>query len=508
MTGSAFAAFAALLHGATSWRYGYFRDELYFIACAKHLAWGYVDQPPLVAFAAWLSAPFGYHLVALRALPVIAAALTVYFAIALTRELGGGRFACILAGTATLLAPAYLLLGNVLTTTSFEPLSWTLTIYACVRIVRRSKEASWRDWLLLGLAVAFAAYGKYSIGLLVLGLLVGVVLTPARRMLLSPWPFAAAAFALILLAPNLAWQGAHGWPMLEVLHGDAAHRPAFQSGLALESVNLWNNTVAFALEQLVYLNPLAAPVWLAGLIAPFRIAGLRELRFVAIAYAVTFVVAAALAAKGYYIAGIYASLFAIGAVALERAVGWLRIAVLVAVGVVGVVTMPLSLPALPVDAFIAYSKALGLTGRDGAAPHLMQPVYAEEFGWDRLAHDVFAVYASLPPDVRSRTAVYADTYADAGALDFYGPHYGLPPAISSQNSYYLWGTGGYDGSTLIAVGATKIDVLKKYYRSVTLAATSLEPYKWVVEGASPIYLCRDPIEPLDQIWPNLRWYGA
>ena len=171
-------------------------------------------------------------------------------------------------------------------------------------------------------------------------------------------------------------------------------------------------------------------------------------------------------------------------------------------------SLPLSLPLLAVDSLIAYTQALGLTGRGSAPAHLIQPIFAEEFGWERLARDVGAVYASLPPRLRAGTAVYADTYGDAGALDFYGPHYGLPPVISSQNSYYLWGTRGYDGRTMIAVGATRIDLLRRYYRSVTLTRISTEPYKWIVEGPAPIYLCRDPVAPLPIIWPHLRWYGA
>ncbi|MEO6836402.1 MAG: glycosyltransferase family 39 protein [Candidatus Tumulicola sp.] len=505
MIGVALALVAALLHGATAWRYGYFRDELYFIACSKHLAWGYVDQPPLVALAAWLSAPAGYHPMALRALPILAAALTVYVAVLLARELGGGRFAQTLAGAATLLTPAYLLLGNTLTTTSFEPLSWTLAIYATVRIVRGG-SAAW--WPALGATVAFGAYGKYSIGLLAAALAIGLLATPQRRTLRTPWCFFAFGLTLVLLAPNITWQATHGWPIFEVLHGDALHRPAFQSGLALESVSFFNNAVAFFLEQLLYTNVLAVPVWLTGVIAPFRVASLRDLRFIAIAYVVVFVLAAALAAKGYYIVGIYAALLAVGAVALERAAARLRIGLAAALAATGIAAMPLSLPLLTADGLIAYTRAVGLTGRGGTPPHLIQPVFAEEFGWERLARDVSAVYFSLPPSARAQTAIYADTYGDAGALDFFGPRYGLPPAISSQNTYYLWGTHGWDGRVMIAIGATRIGLLRKYYRSVILVSTSDEPYKWIVEGPAPIYICRDPVIPLARIWPDLRWYGA
>lgn len=506
------AIIAEMLHLGTAWRYGYFRDELYFIACSKHLAWGYVDQPPLVAVAALISSPTGYQLTALRLMPIVAAAITVYLAVAMAHELGGGPFAQLLAGIATMLAPAYLLLGNTLTTTSFEPLTWTLVVYACVRLVsnvsRQDPRFAQQWWLTLAAAVVFGAYAKYSIALLVVGLVAGLAMTRERRIFNSPWMYIAALVAIFALLPNLIWQGMNGWPIFAVLQGDAAHRPAFQNGIALEYRNLATNAAAFALEQLLYLNPVAAPIWIAGLFAPFVLARLKDLRFISIAYIVVFIVAAALGAKGYYITGIYASLFALGAIVVE---GWrvaARYAVLGVVLFVGIVAMPLSLPILSVDSLISYSARLGLTGRNGTPERLVQPVFAEEFGWGRLAHDVATVYYSLPLAERQRAAIYADTYGDAGALDFFGPDYGLPHAISSQNNYYLWGTRGYDGSTMIAVGASRIDVLRKYYRSVTLAATSSEPLRWVVEGPAPIYICREPVAPLSQIWPHLRWYGA
>ena len=502
------ALLALLLHATTASRYGYFRDELYFIACSKHLAWGYVDQPPLVAVAAWLSAPFGYAPSAMRALPVIASALTCYFAVALTSELGGGRFAQLLAGIATLLLPGYLLLGNTLTTSSFEPLFWTLAIYLVVRIAGAPASRRSRLWLALGFVTALGMYGKYSMLLPIAGLVIGLAATSQRRILRTPYAGYAAGVAILLLLPNLVWQGAHGWPILEVLRGDLVHRPSFAAGFALEYRDWAANAKAFLLEQLLYTNPLAAPIWLTGTIAPFRVAALRPLRFVSIAYLVVLLAAIALEAKGYYIIGFYAALLAIGAVVIERAGAVVRWGVLCSVTLVGLAAMPLSLPILPVDGLIAYTQGVGLTGRSGSPARLIQPVFAEEFGWDRLARNVAAVYFSLPPDERASTAIYADTYGDAAALDFFGPHYRLPAAISSQNNYYLWGTRGYTGTTLIAIGATRIDLLRRFYRSCVLVRTSTEPYKWIVEGPAPIYLCRDSIAPLSEIWPHLRWYGA
>jgi len=500
-------AAALLLHAATAGRYGYFRDELYFIACSKHLAWGYVDQPPLAAVAAWLAAPAGYALPALRALPILAAAGTVYLAVRLTRELGGGSFAQLLAGVATLLLPAYLLLGNTLTTSSFEPFFWTLAFYLAVRLLRAPAGARQWLWLALGAAVALGTYAKYSTLAAAAAIALGLAATPDRRVFRTPYAVYTVAVVTLLLAPNLAWQAAHGWPFLEVIRGDAAHRPAFANGWSLETYAFAANARAFALEQLLYTNPLAVPVWLAGAIAPFTMARLRDLRFAGIAYAVLFLAAVLLGAKGYYIIGIYAPLLAIGAVAIESLPFAPRASLFAANALVGFAALPLSLPVLSIPSLIGYSETLGLTGR-GTAAHLVQPVFAEEFGWQRLARDVAGVYFSLPRSARTRTAIYADTYGDAGALDFFGSRYGLPPAISSQNSYYLWGTRDYDGQILIAIGATRIALLRRFYRSVILTRTSTEPLKWVVEGSAPIYLCRDPVAPLPVIWPQLRWYGA
>ncbi len=496
----------AALHLATAGRYGYFRDELYFIACSKHLAWGYVDQPPLVAVAALLAAPFHYNLVALRVLPIVAATLTIVVAIRIAKDLGGGTLAQTLAGIAVALTPAYLLLGNTLTTTSFEGLSWTLVTWCALRIAMSRDDARlW--WFALAAATVFGLYGKYSMALLVAALICGLLLTPQRRILETWKTLAVAVFVLLLVSPNVVWQAQHGWPFLSVLQGDAAHRHAFNTGLSLEYRAFFPNAVAFAGEQLLYTNPVAVPLWFTGFTAPFLVRDLRQLRFISVAYIVLVLIAVAVAAKGYYIIGIYATLLSIGAVAVER-VRWFARIEFAAIVLTGLVSMPLSLPVLSIDHFIAYSKALGMTGRDGEPARLTQPIYAEEFGWNRLARDVASFYNSMDPSTRALTGIYADTYADAGAIDLFGPKYGLPPAISSQNTYWLWGTRGYDGKTLIAIGASRIDLLKRYYRHVQLIKTSNEPLKWVVEGPAPIYLCTDPTVPFDQIWQHLRWYGA
>lgn len=497
-----------MTHIAVSWRYGYYRDELYFIACAKRLAWGYVDMPPLTAFVSWLAAPAHYELVALRFTVAIAAGATAYLACAIACELGGGVWSQRVAGLTAALTPAYLFLGTTLTTTSYEPLTWALAIYFVIRLVR-TRDPRW--WIAIAAAVTFGLYGKYSMFLLAAAVLAGLLLTPERAVLRSRAFALAALGTLVVLAPDLWWQTAHGFPMLAVLRGDVLGRHVFNSGMQFEFRQPLVNAGVFFLEQLLFANPVAAPIWIAGTVALFRASDLRRYRFIAIAFLLLLAAAALLNGKGYYIAGVYTPLICAGWVALERAWNTRPVWRALAAGVVlisATLLAPFTIPALSAQGLIGYSKLLGLTGRDHEPARLTQPLFADEFGWEGLTRRVADVYNALPESRRRRTAIFSDTYAGAAAIEFYGPRYGLPQPISAQNQYYLWGTGGYDGSSVLAIGASQVDLLRVLFRRVVLAGTFVDPLRWAIEGPTPIFLCTQPIAPLNELWPRLRWYGA
>ncbi|MHB8462056.1 MAG: glycosyltransferase family 39 protein [Vulcanimicrobiaceae bacterium] len=496
------AAFALHLFGAA--RYGFFRDELYFIACAQHLAWGYVDQPPFVAVASALAAPFHYSLIAVRLTPCIAAALTVYAVCFLARDLGAGRFGQVLAGVAVLFMPANLALGSMLATTSFEPLTWTCTILAAMRILTGGGA---RAWTMVACIVAAGFYAKYTIVLLAVALLIGILLTRERRVLRTPWLGVASALLLILVAPNIIWQMTHHLPFLEVLHGDAVKRHALQNGLQTEFRNTWHNAIAFFTEQVLYTGPLTTPLWLLGLWFFWR--RRSEFRSIVVTYVFLLGVCVAVGAKGYYVIGIYPVLVSAGAVWLDSLLGVQTIArstVLAAVIALGLFLTPLSMAVLPLQRFVQYSQMLHLTGH-GKDAHLIQPLYADEFGWRGTAEHVAAVYNALPPVQRAKTAIYADTYGYAGALNLYGPKYGLPTPLGGQNTFWLWGTHGYDGSSVIAVGATQYHLFVQLFKSVKQVDLYTNPNRWVLEGPLPIYLCTQPIAPLATMWPRFRYYG-
>ena len=504
----ALAAATVVVHAVAIGHYGYFRDELYFIACAHHMAWGYVDQPPFAVVAAWLAGFSGYAIGMLRVLPVLAAAATVWLTCAFVGDLGGGRVAQALAGVSAMLSPPYLALGGTLVTTSFEPLCFTLVLWLTARVVRTNDR---RLWLAVAAAVAFGLYAKYSMLLLAGAVVVSLACTRQRNILNSGWFLAGLALAVALVMPNLLWQANHGWPQLEVLRNEIATRHAWAGGMELEFSGWARNARAFAIEQALYPNPLLLPLWIAGLVALAFDRELSQYRFAAIAYAIVFVLAIAFEAKGYYIVGTYATLFAAGAVVVERRLrshpALARMLVPAAIAV-SLPLLPLALPVLPVRTLVAYTAALGLTGRDRTPPMLVQPLFAEEFGWDGLAQRVADAYRELPAAQRAHTGIFADSYGDASALNFYGPRYGLPPAVSGQNNFYLWGPGGYDGRSLIAVGATQTEALKRSFGSVRLLGTFVDPYRRAVEGPDPIWLCTKPREPFDRLWANFKWFGA
>lgn len=491
--GIALAALAA--HLATLSRYGFYRDELYFIACFKRMAWGFVDQPPLVPLIAGLSPTVHGGLFATRVFAALAAALTIVCAAAVARRLGAGAFGQMVTAIATALMPGSLFLGNTLTTTSFEPLTWTLTVLL-VLIAARDRRA----WIAAAFVIAAAAYMKYSIFLLCGALFLGMI--GYRRFRDAGLLACAIAGAIVLLLPNVFWQAQHGFPMGAVLHGDVTGRHAFNAGAQYEFSGSLQNAPVFLVEQFAFAGPLSAPLWIAGIVALLRRWTAVPAAYIGIAYFVAIAVGLLTAAKGYYIIGIYPALFAAGAIALERAGRSLRTSYAIVLTAAALALAPLTIPVLSANALIGYMHAFG------APPKLMQPLFADEFGWNELTEAVARQYAALPENRRAQIPVFADTYGVAAALEYYGPQYGLPQPISAQNQYYLWGPRGYDLSTMLAVGASQYWTLKKLYRNVRMVATFEDPYRWVVEGPTPIYLCTDPLVPLSAIWPALRWYGA
>ncbi|RBP17134.1 dolichyl-phosphate-mannose-protein mannosyltransferase [Roseiarcus fermentans] len=481
------------LHLWLNGRYGYFRDELYFIVCGRHPAWGYTDQPPLVPLIAAASdAAFG-SLRGLRLVPALASAAFVALAATAAAVLGGGRYARWLSGLAALAAGALQLVGVLLTTDTLLPLAW-LAIGLCVVKAERDDEPRW--FLAAGAVAGVTFLAKYTVALYLASIALALLLSPQRRLLARWQPWAGALLACAVAAPNLVWQARNGWPFV-------AHTAV------LAGKNIPHSPGAFLVQEALTLGPATAPLWIAGFAAFAVWRGFWGLRWVAISSALLVAAAALGNGRPYYIAPAFPLLMAGGAVALEA---WLpplgRAALAAAVLVVGVVSAPLFLPVLPIETLIAYLHAIGFrpsTGERLALADLPQ-YYADQFGWPEMAEVVGRAYQALPPQDRARAVFFAWNYGDAAAIDVFGAPWGLPPAISGHESYFLWGPRSADGSVVLILGGTRAR-LTQMFRSVEPVGRFSHPLAMPEESGQTVWLCRDILQPVDQLWPRLRHFG-
>jgi 4-amino-4-deoxy-L-arabinose transferase-like glycosyltransferase len=486
-----------LLHLLVNSRYGIFSDELYFMVCGQHPAMGYVDQPPLVPLIAGISHSwFGTALLPLRLIPALAMALTVGLTAEFARALGGGRFAQWLSGLTVLLGGDFLVDGLLLLTDMMQPLTWLGCSWCLLRLAQTGNQ---RWWLGFGAVAGISLLSKYLILFFLAGLAVGVILTPLRRSLLQRWIYLGAAIALGIAAPSLIWQAMHGWPFLEL------------SKTAVNGKNLALTPLEFFGQQVLFVGPAAAPVWLAGLWRFSTKPRLAELRAFPIAYAVMATLFLALHGKAYYIVPIYPALLAGGAVAIEEWFAWkpLRGAVLAAVAVIGVLLAPLALPILPPEKYASYAASLGIPsgaasserGQQGTLP----PQLAGMFGWPEMAAKVSAVYHALPPNERARAVFYGRDYGEAAALEIYGPALHGPPVVAGNNNYYLWGPKYFDGSVVIVLDGD-VTPLMRNYESIQVVGRIDSPFAQSWEAHMAIYVLRKPRASLRKLWPHLKHY--
>jgi len=506
----ALAIFATLFHFIFSGQYGYFRDELYYAACGQHLAWGYVDQAPLIAWIARLSrALLGNSLFALRFFPALAAAGKIILAGWMARELGGRRFAQSLAALTVLVAPIYLTFDNFLSMNSFEPLFWMACAAILMRILNGGSE---KLWLLFGFVAGVGILNKQSMLFFGTGVFIGLWLTPARREYAKKWIWLGGGISFLIFLPNLIWEIRNGFPTIALLHAVI--------GTKYATLTPWQ----FIWQQALLTLPLAAPICLAGLWFLFRGAARAtppaptQKSFQGIyaplgwAYIIVLVEMIALHGKIYYLAPAYPMLLAAGAVWIESHLPptkkWLKPAIAAPLALGGLIAAPLAMPILPVKLAVKYCHFWDVKAiRPENVPLGKLPqLFGDMYGWRHQVRAIAKVFDALPAADRAQCAILALNYGEASAVDYFGPADHLPPAISGHNQYEFWGPRGYTGNVVITIGYRK-DQLQKFFGEVTLAARISPPYAIPEETNLGIYICRKPRKPLKEMWPQLRWLG-
>jgi 4-amino-4-deoxy-L-arabinose transferase-like glycosyltransferase len=488
------AGLTFLFHLVANPHYGFFRDELYFIVCGRHPAFGYVDQPPLVPLIAAGSQIFGLSLVALRATAAFFAAAGVFVSCRLVREWGGGRFAQILAAIVVALTPVLCAFGEKVGPDMVGLWLWPL---AALYVSRIANGADSRLWLAAGAALGISGEAKYSVLFFGIAMLVGIALSPSRRILLTPWFAAGMALAGAIVLPNFIWQASHQFPMWELLRN-----------AQITGKNVVLSPGAYAGEQLVITNPLLAPVWIVGLVRAFVD---TRLRWVGWTYVLLIAMMIALHGKHYYPADVYPLLIASGALTVEawtQRARFLRPAVVAIAVLFSLWLIPLVEPILPEAQVAAYQQTLARRLHlSAASENNRQPAIGQDFadmhGWPQLAALVARVYDALPPAQRVQAAIVASNYGEASAIDVFGAAYHLPPALSGHNNFWIWGTHGYTGNVVIDVNGD-CGASAHVFRSSTRAATFTAPWIMPYEDGIPIMRCEGIRVPLQRLWPRLK----
>lgn len=497
---AALAVVKVLLHLATTGRhgYGFFVDELYFLACADHLAWGYVDLPPLFpALTALVKATLGESLPAIRLVPALAGGALVWLAGRLALEMGGRTRAQLLAALAVLAAPGYLATHSIHTMNALEPLFW---MGGALLMARIANGGSPRLWLLFGLVAGLGALNKHSMAFFGLAATGALLLTGQRAAFRSRWIWLGAGLAVLVVLPNAVWVVANGFPHLELLRNIEADGRDVSVG-----------PPGFLAEQVLFMNPLAAPLWVGGLLWLLRGPRAERFRVLGLTYLGILGLLLALNGRTYYLMPAYAMLLAAGAVAFEA---WtertgrrvLLPAAAVALVAGGAVLAPLAAPLLAPETYVRYTRAIGVeqprveTHRLGPLPQL----FADRFGWPEMAQEVARIYHALPEEERRKAGIFGQNYGQAGAIDRFGPTLGLPRAISGHLTYFHWGPRDLTGEVLIVLDDSREQLLRLFH-DVTLAGRVHHPYSMPYQHFD-VYVCRRPKQDLRALWPMVKRY--
>ncbi len=479
--------------------YGIFRDELYYFACSARPDLGYVDHPPFSIYILTLLRPIiGESVFAIRLISAILGALTVWLAGLIVRKMNGGIAAIFTTCTAVTLAPIYLGMNGFYSMNSFDIFFWTLAFYILILIWKEDKQ---KQWLTLGVVVGLGMLNKISMAWLVIGLIVAVLLTTKRKILLTRWPYLAGGIALLLFMPFVIWNLTHDFAHFEFMRNASQFK---YSGVT---------RMDFIMGQILNMNPAAIIVWVTGLFYLLLNRKGRECSVTGIIYIVTLVI---LLINGHskpeYIAPAFVPLLAAGGVQFEqwaqkKYLRWLNIYLPVSIALTGIFIIPLVLPVLPVEKYIAFTKTIGMAPKSPEGKQLsdLPQHFADMHGWENMAKTAAGVYHALPAEEQAKAVIYVRNYGEAGAMEYFREKYDLPKVICPHNNYWLWGWKEIEEQYTVAilVGGEQKDYID-FFEQVEQAGVVISPYAMPYETNLPIYIGRVQKKPIKSVWQNIK----
>ncbi|MBU1881445.1 glycosyltransferase family 39 protein, partial [bacterium] len=465
----AIALLQMLVHFMTNGNYGMFRDEFYYIACAEHLAWGYVDHPPFSMLMLAISkAIFGDSVQAIRLLATISGGVLILMVGHLAREMGGNKIAQIIAATAMLISPTHLGLTGFYSMNSFDFLFWMGAIWIVVRIVNTGND---KLWLLFGIVIGLGLQNKLSVLFLAMGLVAAMLLSPLRKYLSNKYFWIGSGLAILIFLPHILWQIANGWPTLEFMANAKQYKIA--------DISPWE----FFSAQIMDNHPLNFLIWFGGLLFLLIAKSMRPYRILGIAVIVIFLFFIVQKSKPYYFAPAIPFLIAVGGIMIgnwltKRNLNWLAIVLVISLLLGGAWSAPLAVPFLPPDKFADYSLNKLVSGRSAEVydSGVLPQHFADRFGWEELAKATSMIYLQLTPEEQANCAVFGHNYGVCGSLQYFSQWVPLPRVVGGHNNYYLWGPGDEEVSVLLVIGGDPDDHREVFNSVEAGLETVISPY--------------------------------
>lgn len=468
--------------------YGYFIDEFYYIACANNPAAGYVDHPPLAPLILTVvQFLFGSSIFVIRIIPALAESAGVFYTGVLVKEIGGGKFAQVLAACAMAASPVIIAFGGFYSMNAFEPLLGVLLMLYAVKMI---KENNTKRWIVLGIIMGIGMMNKHTFGVFIIAIVLSLILAGKWKLILNKWFFIGGVIAFIIFTPNIIWQIINNYPSLEFYRNINADK------------NVYTPPVAFIMGQVMSMSPSTAPIWIAGFLFLLFSKSVKDFKFLGILFIALFLfMLLSGVSRSDRLAFAYPAAFAGGAIFYDKLFSkhilrWAKVVLVIFIFSGLAISLPLILPYFSYEAVEARTVFIGYnTELERGNKPLLPQLLADKIGWEDRFKFVYSAYQSLSDEDKKQTIVAAGNYGQAGALELYGKDYDFPPVVCDHNNYYFWSKSRLKGNVMLKLGH------KNEYHGLTERFTTVDVYpeeyknKYVTghENNLRVFICRNPI---------------